>query len=1352
MKKIQSLVGKGMSAIKSATSSGVSAATKAVGGAVTAAGSSILALGGYAISVGKSFESSMSQVIATMGITKDTIQNGENSYEKLSAKAKEMGATTKFSASEAADALNYLALAGYDATKACNALPAVLNLAQAGNMDLAYASDLATDAMSALGIDATTENLTHFGDVLAKTASNSNTSVAQLGEAMLVCGGQTRLAGMNLEQTSTILGILADNGIKGSEGGTALRNLLKNIYTPTSQASKAMESLGIKTADADGNLRDVQDILLDTMSALEKLSGADKMTAMSDIFDVRTIAAASAALNNSSERYDELYAKIMDCNGAMEQMAETQNDNLEGDIYSLKSAFEAVGNSIYENLNLSLRNTVQIGTDYLRKLNDAFTKYKFNGLASSLGDIFSDAVMKISSKVPDFINIGSSVVKSFLKGISDNKSFLGKSASEIVSSLANCVLELLPQFITVGGQLIKYFRDGISANLPILIEKAENIIDWLCTGLIDNLPKAVDTALDFIENFAEKLSENSGEIISAGIEIISILTDGIIKCIPEVIKVAKQIIKEFVNVFKEEFKIPKPFTDVIQALIDNFETVAGVVGTAITAVAGFKSAIAISRVIKTATTAVSGFISCFSVAPILLVIAGVGALGYALSELFKQLRSDDFSERFAEMDEYFKKLDENRDKLNKLGDDAKNTADKEQIQLDKTKDLWEELDRLADSSGRVRKSDQDRAEYILGELNQALGTEYSMVDGQIQKYAELEKSIDNIIEKKRAESMLNAYSSQYEEALNQQSETVQTERDTYIKRQVLQNAMDEMRKKLEVYSEDLEKHGSSVDKILSGSYKGSDNAHTSAIKNILEKINDVQTDYGNYSVFDTTQLKTDYVNASNDYNIARSDLENINSIISNYEQAETEAISGNYDKVAEFLGYRKDSETDWAELVKKTESEVTEEIQKNLAERQTVYDLANKDYINSSNSASKEILDNTKKDLQSYLIEVEKMGFSDFLNENQKKALEQIHHEQGLGDSFEGKVNSAWDVKIHSGQADEQIQNAKKDERIRKALKNRIPVIEELLAQNEKDFENIKEQYKKGVDGITDETVARIKEKVNSSKQSLWDAYNKANHYGLSGLTDSMTEHESEIAEATQLLVNQLGWSVDNSENYIREHGNKMSGWLMDGLSKGLEITQPIYDRVTTAAESVVEFFRDSFKINSPSKVMRDEVGKWLLPGVADGVEASVSDTANSINNSLNEVTGSISKPVFSQQIELLQEFSPDNFPQIADERITKDIQVQLDNLVVTLDADAFISKFENILSGTGVVSVPQYSQVYSQVQNVPEKHENNKFMIPNNLNQNTPQIRVFIGNDEIKDFVVSAINEANAISGGASF
>ena len=194
------------------------------------AGKSLISLGKSAISVGENFESSMSQVIATMGVTKDTMtENGENIYDKLSEKAKEMGSTTKFSASEAADALNYLALSGYDASKSCDTLPQVLNLAQAGGMELGRTSDLVTDAMLALGIDATTENLQHFGDVLAKTARKSNTSVEQLGDALLVCGSQAKMSGLELNEMATMLGIFADNGIKSSEGGTALRNLLKNI-------------------------------------------------------------------------------------------------------------------------------------------------------------------------------------------------------------------------------------------------------------------------------------------------------------------------------------------------------------------------------------------------------------------------------------------------------------------------------------------------------------------------------------------------------------------------------------------------------------------------------------------------------------------------------------------------------------------------------------------------------------------------------------------------------------------------------------------------------------------------------------------------------------------------------------------------------------------------------------------------------------------------------------------------------------------------------------------------------------------------------------------------------------------
>lgn len=285
---------------------------------------------------GQQFESSMSQVIATMGVTKDAVTNIDgtdvNVYDMLADKAKEMGAKTKFSASEAADALNYLALAGYDAQKACNALPIVLDLAAAGGMDLAYASDLATDAMSALNMEATTENLTNFGDSMAKTASRANTNVAQLGEAILVCGGQATLAGMDLTQMNTALGILADNGIKGSEGGTALRNVLKNLYTPVQDASKALEELSVQTSNIDtGELLLVQNILQQINTALSNLNNdALKMEYMGRIFDTRTIAAGNALLNNSVDRWNELSAEVSNCNGSMAQMAETMNDNLTG--------------------------------------------------------------------------------------------------------------------------------------------------------------------------------------------------------------------------------------------------------------------------------------------------------------------------------------------------------------------------------------------------------------------------------------------------------------------------------------------------------------------------------------------------------------------------------------------------------------------------------------------------------------------------------------------------------------------------------------------------------------------------------------------------------------------------------------------------------------------------------------------------------------------------------------------------------------------------------------------------------------------------------------------------------------
>ncbi len=514
----------------------------------------------------------MAQVIATMGITKDTLVEGVNQYGLLEEAASRAGSETVFSASEAADALNYLALAGYDAEKAAEALPAVLDLAAAGSLDLAYASDLVTDSMAALGIEATKDNLTHFGDMLAKTASSANADVSQLGEAILVCGGQARLAGMDIEDMCTMLGILADNGIKGAEGGTALRNLLKNMYTPTSAAAEAMEALGISTAYADGKLKSSQTVLIETMSAMENLSEASKMQYMGDIFDVRTIAAASATLNNCTERYNELKGEIHDCKDAMSKMRDTMNDTLEGDLKSLSSKAEAFGNAIYKNMNEPLRNAAKLGQEYLVQLTDAFNEGGFEGLAESFGDVAADAVSTIASYVPKFAEMAVSLLQSLIGGLTENAPQIAEGGVAAVKSLALGILSSAESLIGLGVVMIQEILSGIADALPDVLEAAVSLFFTLTDGILGLLPELFPIANDILQTFVKALTEKLpliipqifklaygivealtgsdliSTIIGAALPIITALADGLFAAAPIVYDMLPKIISNIFDV------------------------------------------------------------------------------------------------------------------------------------------------------------------------------------------------------------------------------------------------------------------------------------------------------------------------------------------------------------------------------------------------------------------------------------------------------------------------------------------------------------------------------------------------------------------------------------------------------------------------------------------------------------------------------------------------------------------------------------------------------------------------------------------------------------------------------------
>lgn len=187
----------------------------------------------------------------------------------------------------------------------------MLNLAAASGLDLAYASDLVTDSMAALGME--TSELDNYIDEMAKTSQKSNTSVAQLGEATLVCAGTVSLTGQSLETMNTALGVLANNGLKGAEGGTHLRNVLLSLSAPTDKASDAIDNLGLQVYDSEGKMRDLNDIMIDMNSLMSDMTQEKKTNLIKTIFNKTDVAAVNALLKSTNGEYDTLNAQINDC-------------------------------------------------------------------------------------------------------------------------------------------------------------------------------------------------------------------------------------------------------------------------------------------------------------------------------------------------------------------------------------------------------------------------------------------------------------------------------------------------------------------------------------------------------------------------------------------------------------------------------------------------------------------------------------------------------------------------------------------------------------------------------------------------------------------------------------------------------------------------------------------------------------------------------------------------------------------------------------------------------------------------------------------------------------------------------
>ncbi|WP_353892900.1 phage tail tape measure protein [Proteinivorax hydrogeniformans] len=299
----------------------------------------LVGIGTAAVKVGSDFQAGMSEVQAISGATGDEIKALEDI-------AKEMGSTTKFSATQSAEGLKYMALAGWDTKEMVAALPGVLDLAAAANMNLAQASDIVTDTMSAFQMEA--KEAETAVDIFAATSSKSNTDVRQLGEAMRYAGASANAAGMDLVHTNTALAIFADSGIKGSQAGTTFAAVLRDIRNSAEDGSIAIGETAVAVYDAEGNMRDLGSIMADVEAATKGMSDAQRDAALGAIFGEQAMRGVNIMLAEGSEKYTELEAAIRGSDGAAGDMASTMQDNLQGELTKLKSALEGVAIQIFE--------------------------------------------------------------------------------------------------------------------------------------------------------------------------------------------------------------------------------------------------------------------------------------------------------------------------------------------------------------------------------------------------------------------------------------------------------------------------------------------------------------------------------------------------------------------------------------------------------------------------------------------------------------------------------------------------------------------------------------------------------------------------------------------------------------------------------------------------------------------------------------------------------------------------------------------------------------------------------------------------------------------------------------------
>ena len=476
---------------------------KTVGSAIEGAGQKLVpvtaavgGLGAAAVKVASDFDSAMSQVAAVSGAT------GKN-LESLRDKAREMGAKTKFSASEAAEAMNYMAMAGWKTNDMLSGIEGIMNLAAASGEDLATTSDIVTDALTALGLTAADSG--HFADILAAASSNANTNVSMMGETFKYCAPVAGALGFSAEDTAEAIGLMANAGIKSSQAGTAMRSMLTNLTGEVRFSGAAFGEMAVQTTNADGSMRSLGDILADCRAAFAQMSESERAANAEALVGKNAMSGFLAVMNAAPGDIEKLNGAINNCDGTAEKMAATMQDNLAGQLTILKSQLEELAISIGEILMPYIRQIVgwvQGLVDWLNSLDEGTKKVIVTValVAAALGP-----VLIVIGKVVGAIGTIMTVVPQIAGAVSGVIAFVSGTVIPAITAVVAAIGWIPLAIAAVVAVLVVlynkcgWFRDAVNAIWANIKEFFVSAWDVICSFFTETIPNAWNSLVAFFQ-------------------------------------------------------------------------------------------------------------------------------------------------------------------------------------------------------------------------------------------------------------------------------------------------------------------------------------------------------------------------------------------------------------------------------------------------------------------------------------------------------------------------------------------------------------------------------------------------------------------------------------------------------------------------------------------------------------------------------------------------------------------------------------------------------------------------------------------------------------------------------------